>query len=118
MARLCDVIKIGEYRKLIKKGERRYQWDGYNLREGERAVPATTSSLLEADWELDEPTVESEIKRRGYELFELQVKTDKFSADKIIVMGNAHKFIHMSFGRWPTTIAQVNAICDLLDQYE
>lgn len=95
----------------------RLVWTGTELLTGDQGnVRATELVLLGDDWRLDEPTVESALRERGYS------KKDTFATDEYLMISSKSKlgYPQLMFlkEQFPTTVAQVNAICDLLDQYK
>ena len=110
MPKLCDIVKPGVPCK-VRFGIRPFQWTGRDVHCNEKIILNAYDYLFDDDWQLDEPTVESVLRERGYSLVEYQIRL------KVCCVSSARVFLELPLEKRPTTVAQVTAICDLLDSY-
>lgn len=106
MAMLHELIKPGVTTKLKRKNAE-YCWDGQVLLRGGCTCTASEITLLDSDWQLDEPTVEDVLKERGYRFFNSSISgvwvgTDRFG------------FILLLASK-PTTATEMIRIIDFLE---
>lgn len=114
MPKLCDIVKPGVPCKVKRPSGSEWHWNGYTiaLSVGSPYYPYHSEIIFGDDWQLDEPTVESVLRERGYE-----VRDGSRTDYKIESLTNQRHCFMCRYENRPTTAAQITAICDLLDQY-
>lgn len=109
MPKLCDIVKPG-VPCLLKRCGTNFQWDGQILRRGNELLRTTASILFADDWQLDEPTVESVLRDRGYE--------QTLLSDRCLIRRDGgFPSLCINPHERPTDAKQATYICDFLDQY-
>lgn len=113
MPKLCDIVKPGVSCRVRSEGAT-FVWNGARLVPDidEHVRVSDKHLLFSHDWHLDEPTFEGVLRDRGREA---NLRDGLFVIEPIVQ--SLPKFT-VSEKKRPTTVAQIIAICDLLDQYK
>jgi len=113
MARLCDLVKLGEACKL-KLHIEKYRWDGYYVfNSKDQALSASSAVIIGEHWQLDEPTVDSVCEERGYDMVHGDSSWCQIIKESEVSKGPWNNWIHLKHK--PTTAAETNRIIDFLE---
>lgn len=116
MAKLCDIVKPGVPCMVRNARGECFIWDGNDITHDSKVNLSHAVCIFANDWQLDEPTVESVLRERGY-VVDLDFPIRISQVVRELSSGNkASCRPTLYVDSVPATAELATEICDLLDR--